>query len=356
MKKLVFTLLQFLFIFNSEVYSQVSFDNYANIHTIGISLRTDIPDIQNDLSLSLEYKKATDITKSSSKNDWIQGFEMVQTNTFDTNLYNSSIFYCSPNTEYYIKVTLVDPTTPSLNGIFYDTITTQQLEPITTYSKTYYVSPLGTNALYLETAPGNFQQALNLVQAGERIVLLSGIYNFGEITFNKSGTLSAPITIEGISKGSVLIDGSDNNINWASDPTSEGYKTVIKNSNCNVVIADGIRLYPHNTLLELRKNKIAYNNDSCIEAGVDGFFRNKKFGDIYNVLRVKFRDNSDPRDKDVKVGRYNFFMKLFGSQNIRFSKLDIKYYGSSNEAAIVLKNSTNIIFDNCHFEFNDIGV
>lgn len=350
MKRTSFTLLLFLFIYNGNLLSQVSFDNYANIHTIGISLRTDIPDTQNDLSLSLEYKKADNQEKSSTDNDWVQGFEMVQSNTFDTKLYNSSIFYCSPNTEYFIKVTLIDPTTPSLNGVFYDTIITQTLEAFTTYSKTYYVSPLGTNTLYSESAPGNFQQALNLVQAGERIVLLEGNYNFGEINFNKSGTLTAPITIEGISEGSVFIDGSDTKINWELDG-NKGYKSLMSNTNSNVVIANGVRLYPHRTLKELRDHTIAWNSN-CLNSGVDGFFRNG----TTKVIRLKFRDNSDPKTKDVKVGRYNFFMKLSGSQNIRFSKLDFKYFGSRNEAAIVLKNSSNIRFDACHFKFNDIGV
>ena len=341
MKKIISLLL--LLASFSQSFAQVIFDNYANINTIGISIDLGASDPQGDLQANLEYKKLSDPI-------WLKGFELSQANSVHPNMLNSSLFNCEPNTTYQIKITLIDGSTPALNGVYFDTITTQQLMSFSSFTNTYYVSPLGSGTAFTLANPGSLQSALALVQGGQRIILLGGTYHVGSLTLNQSGTKNNPITIQGEAGQNVILDGSQTAvINWQTDGT--GYKGQIQNKHCNVVIADGVRLYPHKSLKELRDHKIVWEG-FCRDAGIEGFFRSGNLA----TLRLNFTDGTHPDSIDLKVGEHNTFITLPNVNWVRFNNLSFKYYGSENKAAIILKNANNIQFDYCTFGHNDIGI
>jgi hypothetical protein len=75
---------------------------------------------------------------------------------------------------------------------------------------TIYVSPSGSSAGDgSESSPlSSIQQAINLAQPGDTVMLEPGTYRQSMI-FNNSGTANAPITVEAQQAGTVIIDGAD---------------------------------------------------------------------------------------------------------------------------------------------------
>ena len=84
--------------------------------------------------------------------------------------------------------------------------------------KTYYVSSTGSNnnnGLSLATAFATPQQAANVAQAGDTVLIAAGTYH-GTLYPKASGTASAPITFGSLGDGPVIIDGSTPVTGWTS--------------------------------------------------------------------------------------------------------------------------------------------
>jgi hypothetical protein len=58
----------------------------------------------------------------------------------------------------------------------------------------------------------------------------------------------------------------------------------------------------------------------------------------------------------VAVGKYNYCFKLTGIEHIIFENIQFRYYGSGKQAAVVLKDASDIRFQTCTFDFNDVGI
>src|SRR5690242_17494867 len=74
---------------------------------------------------------------------------------------------------------------------------------------TFYVSTTGsdTNSGASGSPVKSITKAAQLANAGDTVLVSGGVYN-GNVSINKSGTASAPITIKAAEGAHVIIDGS----------------------------------------------------------------------------------------------------------------------------------------------------
>jgi hypothetical protein len=345
------------------VFSQASLDLFANFHSIGVNIKLTIDDPEMDARAELQY--GTDAQNLKT------GYPVTRVYNEHKRL-SGSVFWCQPNTTYFVKVMLYDPTTPSLNGItLTGSIRTRKEPEQNIPTKTYFVSPYGTGTGFTLNQPGNLIQALVSVKAGEKIVLLGGHYFGGNLSINQSGTANAPIVLEAYNGDSVVIDGADTTKHvWQETSAGSGlYYISTKANNPNLVIADGIRLYPFRSLDELNNFKIGIGFNSLAQevtfpSGADGFFRNPSTNPLCNdkwqypnLLYVKFRDGSDPNKKKMVVTQRNNAFNISNQNHIQFRNITFANFGVSPGAhAVSLSNCSEIVFDSCVFAMNDIGL
>lgn len=102
--------------------------------------------------------------------------------------------------------------------------TVEALEWRTLFSNTWFVATNGSNS-----NPGtiyapfqSIQQAANVAQPGDTVLIRGGIYH-ETVTPANSGTSSAPITYESYNNESVTIDGADPITGWSSTPVYRAY-------------------------------------------------------------------------------------------------------------------------------------
>ncbi len=341
-------------------------DIYPNYNTIGVNIFLNSPDLENDATAVLEYKK-------SSENNWKPGFNLSRVdNKF--NVLSGTVFWCTPNTSYDIRVTIKDPTTPTLDGklLTGSTQTRLELQPPTPL-KVLYVSPDGSGTSFTQAQPGRLQDALNAAVAGTKIQLDSGNYFVGNLTIPNSGTASNPIQIVGSPDGKSILNGSyEIPLVWTAFGNQGVWQTSTSAINPNLVIADGVRLYPHQTYPDLVNEQITliYNpilGNHTEEAGISGFYRNPtglpliNFGDPAGInntkLYIKFLDNSNPNDKDIHVTRQAKCLTLNNNNHIYIKGLTFKYYGLGHIAtALIIDNSSDITVDACFFDANNTGI
>lgn len=351
------------------VFSQSTLKLSSNYETIGVNIllgcndldknaQTECNDPEKDAFAELHYKL-------SSLNVWQKGFNLSRVDN-KLNMCSGSIFWLSPNSTYDIKVLIIDSTTSSLNGqILQGTISTKA-EPVFSNGtgNIYNVNPSGSGSFY------TLQNAINIAQAGDIVLLDTGNYYVGNITFPNNGTKSNPIEIKGVNKENVILNGAyEKPLIWTPYGTNGVYQTTTPVKNPNLVIADGVRLYPHQTFLELRENKIILSYVPLREypAEVGGFYRNStmlpliNFGDPIAItpekLYIKFLDNSDPNSKDISVTGNPFCLKFENNSNINVRNLTIKNYGfGPKTSAVDITNCNNIIIDSCNLIANNTGV
>ena len=99
------------------------------------------------------------------------------------------------------------------------TVVTEALERRQLFSNTWFVSPGGanTNAGTISAPFQTIQQAANVAQPGDTVMIRGGIYH-ETVTPVSSGTAAAPITYEAYNNESVTIDGADPISGWSANP------------------------------------------------------------------------------------------------------------------------------------------
>jgi len=347
--------------------SQSVLDLYTNYNTIGVSIRLSDADIEKDAIGKLEYKEATG-------GNWKTGFPLSRVDN-NLNVLTGSVFWCKPNTAYNIRVSINDLTTPLLDGqLLTGTIQTRQEFQAPIPLRTLFVSPKGTGNIFSQQQPGNLQDALNIAEAGTKIHLDSGNYYVGNLTIPNSGTATNPIQIVGSTEGQSTLNGSyETPLVWTPYGNKGVWQTSTSSINPNLVIADGVRLYPHQTYPDLKNNQITLEYIFCApshkeSAGISGFYRNPtgkpyicKFGDPSNInkkkLYVKFLDGSNPNDKEIYVTKQGKSLQLKRNSHIYIKGINFKYYGLGSVAsALIIDNSSDIVIDSCFFEANNTGI
>jgi hypothetical protein len=125
------------------------------------------------------------------------------------------IFYLNPGTAYEIKIKFEDP--DGVEGDPYPefTVKTRGQYTLENHGREYHVSPTGNdgNRGTAQYPFRSIRRAINLVKAGETIILHDGIYRpfegSGPVIIDKSGTAEAPIIIKAAPGAKAVITGSD---------------------------------------------------------------------------------------------------------------------------------------------------
>ncbi len=326
-------LLLFLFftVFNNSLFG-AELSLHGNFHTIGIKLIVKYnDDPEFDAVANLEYRTREGVYQ--------QGFPLTRVNLVK---FAGSMFSLIPNTVYDVRITIQDSTSEEFDGTVIEASGRTKAEiEYQTASKTLFVSPNGSGDEYSFSNPGKIESALQNVNAGEEILLKSGIYHIGNIKFPKSGTNSLPISIRGIERDSVILDGSDTN-KYAWENIGNGvYKTSLPIIKTKLVLSDTQRLYGYVNIEDL--NNLKYSRS--------GYYSDN------NELYIKYIDDSSPEVHDLTISINPYLFHLDKIDFIHFRNLTIRYYGGGDYTkALYIDNSSYNIIDSCTFAFNFVGV
>ena len=209
---------------------------YATIRSAGIEFINTGDDNQN-AGVNLKYKIAGETI-------WRDGHPLVR---IQTNRYIGSLFFLRPSTVYDFKIIVHDP-----DGVVGSNVFTGQVQ---TRSDVVYELPRGSETGVLYVSPGGddtnsgtspaqalrtIQRAVNLAQAGYRIIVGGGLYR-ENVAVTGSGTATQPIVIEsaqtayadspcssGLSCAPAILDGSSTQFSdltpdWAPVSGHPGY-------------------------------------------------------------------------------------------------------------------------------------
>lgn len=117
----------------------------------------------------------------------------------------------------------------------------EALEERQLFANTWFVSPTGSNynAGTLAAPFQTIQQAANIAQPGDTVMIEGGIYH-ETVTPANSGTAAAPITYEAYENESVTIDGADPITGWSSTPVYQAPMGWNLGEGNNQVFVNGI--------------------------------------------------------------------------------------------------------------------
>lgn len=332
-KQTVKTLILFIFfvILNNSLFG-AELSLHGNFHTIGIKLIVNYDDDPEfDAVATIEYR--------TDEGTYQQGFPLTRINLVK---FAGSMFSLSPNTVYNVRVTIQDSTSADFNGTVFEKSGRTKTEiEYQAAPKTLFVSPNGSGDEYTFSNPGDIVTALQMVNAGEEILFKPGVYHIGNIKFPKSGTNTMPITLRGIERDSVILDGSDTAKYVWEDIGNNVYKTNLPIEKTKLVLSEGQRLYGYVNLEDLTNLKYSRS----------GYYSEN------NELYIKFIDDSTPEEHDLTISINPYLFHLDRKDFIHFRNLTIRYYGGGDYTkAIYIDNSSYNIVDSCTFAFNFVGV
>ncbi len=320
----------FLAIFSMQLQA-ATIALYGNYHTMGVIIGlNDGEDPENDAVANIEYR--------SQGGTYQEGFPATRTN--DTQ-FAGSIFWLQPGNTYDVRVTITDSTTPGLDNTILEQTGSTRPDPVWhTATTSYYVSPTGSGTAFTEANPGALSDAVSLVQAGEEIVLLDGIYYEGEFNLTRSGNAGEPITIRAQTGASAIMDGSDPSVFAWNDEGNDIYSTTLNVANTQLVVADGRRLYNYNSYSDL---------DNLIW-GLDGFYEDN------GTLYVKIT-GVNPADVEMIISKQHYAFDMTEQDYFHFRDITFRYYGQGNwsKALYFFSSSYNVV-DNCTFAVNNNGI
>lgn len=225
------------------------------------------------------------------------------------------------------------------------------------------IAPAATNAVYhlrpdgddtrdgrsFATAFRTLRHALEVVMAGERIVLHEGRYNEGEIEVfpGSSGeadaTATHPIVIESAPGERAILDGTDSGFvpQWeVYDGIAGVYRTATARQPYHAYLNGG-HLYRFGILDHLRTNRWSQ---------MSGFFSNGAH------LYVRLPDGAPIGTNRITIPRFTFAL-LLGVNHYQLRDLEFCYYGfDRGPAAIVLDNSSSNRIQRCNIHHTGTGI
>lgn len=309
--------------------SQESLTAYGTFNNIGVTLNIkNTEDPNRNASATIEYRAKESAYRS--------GFPLTRVSQ---TRFVGSLFWLEPGTTYEVRVTVKDPDQGPLDGQQFTTsVTTRPELHVPAPKREIIVSPTGDGSSCSRQSPCNLDVGLNRAGPGDAVILLKGVYYTGDITVPNGGSAAAPLIIRG-EKGAIL-DGADPmKFIWEAD--GDTYRTKINVADTSLVTADGARLYPYNTLGDLRR----------LEWGVPGFYIN---GDL---LYVRLAADANPNEKNISISRYNTAIQVLNKNYIYFDNLTFRHYGQGSWAkTLYLKNSSYNLIQNSVFQSTQQGV
>ncbi|GIV35499.1 MAG: hypothetical protein KatS3mg031_3034 [Chitinophagales bacterium] len=343
------------------------YELYPNFHTIGIMVVSDQPFPPN-VTTSVHYEENIQGNWSAVK----QGLPLSRVSAFQ---YAGCILQTKPGTMYRIRCIIMDSTSVLFDQT--DTATARNEPAHVPAQRVFYVSPGGSGISQNITSPGSLDQSLlDILQAGDKVMLLPGTYFTGGLQIKSSGTARQPIVFEG--GPNVVLDGSfATPIQWTRVSTDTAHRdynmffATLGPVNTNCVVADGKRLYPYRNLLELSLFQTIRLIDANgyisgnFDIALDGFFRDGRnpSGNYFPYTGynpntyIKFADGSDTTGKTIHVSRQSFAFSAAGLSHIWFSNITFRYFGAgTTRTALHFTDCDNLLIDSCHFQFCDRGV
>jgi hypothetical protein len=305
---------------------------YGTFHAMGVIVTlTGAEDPDQDATASLSYRVA-------GNGDYRQGLPLSRVSA---GRFVGSIFALSPGTSYDVRITFTDPDGAPLNGVIVNGSASTRTEiAFPTPAQTYHVNPGGSGTTCSAASPCSLMTALNLAQGGREIVLHGGVYYQGELSLPHSGSAGAPIVIRGYPGETAILDGADPaTFTW----TAQGggvYSATVNAADPHLVMADGQRLYPYQSLADLQS----------LAWGVPGFFASG------TALYVRLAGNADPNGRAMLVSRFNSAFTI-ERDFISLADLTFRHYGLGEYGkALYFNNASDNLVKGCIFAVNDLGI
>lgn len=308
---------------------------YGTFHSMGMTVNL-------DGSLDPDLDATADVEYREESGQFRKGFLLSR---IGAGRFVGSLFYLQPDTNYDVQITLRDPDKGVLDGtVVTSTASTRREVGIPAANRTIYVAPNGSDSLpgdgSLSHPFGTLGRALQEAQPGEEVVMRGGIYYEGEIMPPRDGEENAPIIIRNYSGETPILDGADPAAyNW----TAKGngiFQTTLRTSGTHLVLADGKRLYPYQTLDDLTN----------LRWGIGGFYSSG------NELYIRLPNDANPADIPIIISRYEFALEIAGGY-FTISGITFRHYGAGeySKAIYINEGDGNLITD-CVFAHNDVGV
>ena len=304
---------------------------YGTFHSMGVIVTIGSGDDPNqNATASVSYR--------ISGGSYQPGFPLTR---ISPTRFVGSLFWLQPGTSYDVHVTFTDPDSGPLNGTTVQgTASTRSEIVLPTPSKTYYVTPSGSGTTCSLASPCALSSAINQAQAGQAIALRGGVYYQGEFTLPRSGSGGSPIVLRSYPGETAILDGSDPaTFTW----TAQGggvYHATVNVADPHLVLANGQRLYPYQTLADLQS----------LAWGIPGFYASG------TSVYVRLAGDANPNTATMNVSRYNNAF-LVEQSNIAFVDLTFRYYGQGDYAkALYFNNASDNLVRGNTFAINDTGI
>lgn len=307
-----------------------SLELYGTFHAMGVIVTLDASDDPDgDTTATVEYRTGGDSYRA--------GFPLTRVSS---TRFVGSLFWLEPGTAYDVRVTFSDPDGALDSVTVGATASTRTEITIPSPSNSYCVSPTGSGTACSQTTPCSLNEGLNQAQPGDEVVLRGGTYYEGEMDLPRSGTTDAPIVIRSYEGEAAILDGADpGTFSW----TAQGggvYRTTVNEPDPHLVMADGERLLPYQSLSDLQN----------LIWGVPGFYASG------TTLYVRLAADANPTSAAMIVSRYNhaFYVE---QDLVYFLDLTFRHYGQGNWAkAIYFNNASDNLVQGCTFATNDLGI
>jgi hypothetical protein len=251
-----------------------------------------------------------------------------------------SLFWLQAGTSYDVRVTFSDPG-GALNGAVVQANAATRTEiSVPTPSYSYYVSPTGSGMACSLASPCALTEGLSQVQSGQAVVLRGGTYYQGGLPLSHSGTEGAPIVIQSYPGETAILDGGDLGPFTWTDQGGGVYRTTVTASDPHLVMSNGQRLYPYQSLADLQN----------LIWGIPGFYASGM------TLYVRLAGNANPAGTTMLVSRYNNAFTV-DKNFIYFVNLTFTHYGLEGYAkALYFYNASDNLVQGCTFAVNDLGI
>lgn len=299
---------------------------------MGVIVTMDTGDDPNrDASAAVEYRTGGQAYQA--------GFPLSR---ITTDRFVGSLFWLDPGTAYDVRVTLSDPDGGPLDGsVLQSNLSTRTEIVVPSPNRSIYVNPTGTSDACNLAAPCGLVEGLNQANPGDEVILMGGTYATGSINIPKSGANGAPIVIRSNDGETAVLDGADQAAYTWHTGSNGVYSTTAPATDIHLVLADGMRLFPYESLSDLTH---------LVWDRTPGMYQDG------NTLYVHLENDKNPNSAAMVVSRYQSAFTV-EHDYIYFLNITFKHYGQGGYAkAIYFDDASDNLVQGCTFIDNDLGV
>lgn len=301
---------------------------------------------------------------------WTQQHDMVQTMAPTAPMtWVGSLFWLQPNSTYQVKVAVYDRQGGELLASGCRSGQTRIEPSIADTPRKLYIAMNGDDANPGTSAKPQktFAKAFSTATAGTTIYVRGGVYYEGDLQFAHSGRPGEPIVVRSYPGETAILDGSNPSLSEAGAWKDEGnniYSTAFQGKCYNMILENRKtgqcrRALPLRTVAEVRNRAF------------DLARLGQSFKDVAPALDkngVDFAFATDGTtavcalpapitDYKIHIARSTMGLRLEKKNSILFDGLEIRYFGKDDySTAVMLLDSSDILFQNCRFMFDDTQV